>query len=109
MSHVGITRRSALSLGGLAALGAWPVHSQPGASSIERSTFDEVWETVRDHFYDRDLHGLDWPAVRRRYQPLTTSAESGERLAFVINAMLAELHASPVGTLLAARRATDAR
>jgi hypothetical protein len=96
MSHVGITRRSALSLGGLAALGAWPVHSQPGASSIERSTFDEVWETVRDHFYDR-------------YQPLTTSAESGERLAFVINAMLAELHASPVGTLLAARRATDAR
>jgi len=30
-----------------------------------RSTFDEVWETVRDRFYDRDLHGLDWPAMRR--------------------------------------------
>ena len=96
MSHVGITRRSVLSLGGLAALGAWPVHSQPGASSVEarRSTFDEVWETVRDRFYDRDLHGLDWPAVRRRHQPLAASAESGEQLAVVINTMLAELHAS---------------
>ena len=32
---------------------------------------DEVWETVRDHFYDRDLHGLDWSAVRRRYRLAT--------------------------------------
>ena len=58
MSHIGITRRNVLTLGGLAALGAWPAHSQPvdqpGASSVEarRSTFDEVWETVRDRFYE---------------------------------------------------------
>ena len=83
MSNVGITRRNVLTLGGLAALAAWPVHSQPlaqpGASSVEarQSTFDEVWETVRDRFYDRDLHGLDWPAVRRRYQPLAASADLG--------------------------------
>lgn len=100
MSHIGITRRNVLTLGGLAALGAWPAHSQPvdqpGASSVEarRSTFDEVWETVRDRFYDRDLHGLDWPAVRRRYQPLAASADSGEQLAVVINTMLAELRTS---------------
>jgi len=81
-------------------LGAWPAHSQPvaqpGASSVEagRSTFDEVWETVRDRFYDRDLHGLDWPAMRRRYQPLAASADSGELLAVVINTMLAELRSS---------------
>jgi carboxyl-terminal processing protease len=49
---------------------------------------------VRDHFYDRDLHGLDWPAVRRRYQPLADSAHSREQLAVVINAMLAELGTS---------------
>ena len=64
MRNVGITRRNVLTLGGLAALAAWPVHSQPvaqpGASSVEarQSTFDEVWETVRDRFYDRDLHGI---------------------------------------------------
>jgi carboxyl-terminal processing protease len=59
-----------------------------------RSAFDEVWETVRDRFYDRNLHGLDWPALRNRYQPLAASADSGEQLAVVINTMLAELHAS---------------
>jgi len=100
MSHIGITRRNVLTLGSLAALGAWPAHSQPAAqpdgSSAEagRSTFDEVWETVRDRFYDRDLHGLDWPAMRRRYQPLAASADSGEPLAVVINTMLAELRTS---------------
>jgi carboxyl-terminal processing protease len=100
MSNVGMTRRNVLTLGGLAALAAWPVHSQPvaqpGASSVEarQSTFDEVWETVRDRFYDRDLHGLDWPAVRRRYQPLAASANSGAQLAVVINTMLAELRTS---------------
>src|SRR5271166_3414814 len=100
MSHLGITRRNVLTLGSLAALGAWPADSQPvaqpGASSVEagRSTFDEVWETVRDRFYDRDLHGLDWPAMRRRYQPLAASADSGELLAVVINTMLAELRSS---------------
>src|SRR5215470_4677198 len=89
---MGITRRKALTLGSLAALGAW----QPDASQGEarRTTFDEVWETVRDRFYDRHLHGLDWPAVRRRYLPLVDSAQSREQLAVVINAMLAELGTS---------------
>jgi carboxyl-terminal processing protease len=88
-----ITRRNVLTLGSLAALGAWPAYSQPDASPVgaRGTSFDEVWETVRDRFYDRDLHGLDWPAVRRRYQPLADSAHSREQLAVVINAMLAEL------------------
>jgi carboxyl-terminal processing protease len=100
MSHIGITRRKVLTLGCLAVLGAWPARSQvvvqPGASPVEarRSAFNEVWETVRDHFYDRNLLGLDWPAVRSRYQPLAASADSGEQLAVVINSMLAELRSS---------------
>jgi len=49
---------------------------------------------VRDHFYDRDLHGLDWAAVHGRYRPLVASAESAEQLSVVINTMLAELGAS---------------
>jgi len=89
---MGITRRKVLTLGSLAALGAW----QPDASQGEarRTTFDEVWETVRDRFYDRDLRGLDWPAVRMRYQPMADAADTREQLAVVINAMLAELGTS---------------
>jgi carboxyl-terminal processing protease len=58
------------------------------------ATFDEVWRTVRDRFYDPHLHGLDWSAVRERYLPDATRASSEEALAGVINSMLSELHAS---------------
>lgn len=56
--------------------------------------FDEVWQTVRDHFYDSTLHGLDWQAVHDRYRPLILAAQSDEARAALINAMLSELGAS---------------
>jgi carboxyl-terminal processing protease len=58
------------------------------------STFEGVWQTVRDRFYDPRLNGLDWPAVRERYRAAAAEATSDERLAEVINDMLSELHAS---------------
>lgn len=58
------------------------------------ATFEEVWRTVRDRFYDPHLHGLDWSAVRERYLPDASRASSEEALAGVINSMLSELHAS---------------
>jgi carboxyl-terminal processing protease len=58
------------------------------------AVLDEVWRTVRDRFFDPGLHGLDWTAVRARYAPQAATAASDEALATVINAMLAELHAS---------------
>jgi carboxyl-terminal processing protease len=58
------------------------------------TTFEEVWQTVRDRFYDPNLRGQDWSAVRERYLPDAARAASEEGLAGVINSMLAELHAS---------------
>ena len=66
--------------------------SQPVSAGI--ATFEEVWRTVRDRFYDPHLHGLDWSAVRERYLPDATRASSEEALASVTNSMLSELHAS---------------
>ena len=66
--------------------------SQPVSARI--ATFEEVWRTVRDRFYDPHLHGLDWSAVRERYLPDATRASSEEVLASVTNSMLSELHAS---------------
>ena len=34
------------------------------AGSANATAFDEVWETVRDRFYDPQLHGLNWTAIR---------------------------------------------
>jgi carboxyl-terminal processing protease len=64
------------------------------SASSNEAVLDEVWETVRDHFYDPSLRGLDWGSVRGRYAPQAAAAESEDALAAVINAMLAELHAS---------------
>lgn len=56
--------------------------------------FEDVWQTVRDRFYDPHFNGLDWSAVRDRYRGAAAQAPSDERLAAVINDMLSELHAS---------------
>jgi carboxyl-terminal processing protease len=64
------------------------------AESARIATFEEVWRTVRDRFYDPHLHGLDWSAVREHYLPGATWASSEEAVAGVINSMLSELHAS---------------
>jgi C-terminal processing protease CtpA/Prc len=42
--------------------------AQPSAGS-NGAVVDEVWQTVRDHFYDPNLGGLDWTAARARYEP----------------------------------------
>jgi carboxyl-terminal processing protease len=55
--------------------------------------FDEVWQSVRDHFYDPTLRHLDWAAMREKYQPLVAAAADEERSA-IINRMLDELAAS---------------
>jgi carboxyl-terminal processing protease len=64
------------------------------AVSARIATFEEIWRTVQNRFYDPHLHGLDWPAVRERYMPDATRVSSEEALASVINSMLSELHAS---------------
>jgi carboxyl-terminal processing protease len=69
-----------------------PVSTQ--AASARAGAFEEVWQTVRDRFYDPRLHGLDWTAIRERYSPEVARATSNDVLAGVINRMLSELHAS---------------
>jgi carboxyl-terminal processing protease len=97
---MGATRRDVLTLAVAATLSAWPARAELGSGSdapseeADLSAFDEVWETVRDRFYDPRLHGLAWQASRARYRPQIGSARSREDAAVVINAMLAELGAS---------------
>src|SRR5262249_1261757 len=35
-----------------------------------RQMFAEAWRLERDYFYDRGMHGVDWPAVRKKFEPL---------------------------------------
>jgi carboxyl-terminal processing protease len=95
------TRRDVLALAvGAGALGAWPAGAQTGGqpgdprAGLNSADLDQVWELVRDRFYDPSLHGLDWEKVKTRYRPQAIAAGSREEAAVAINAMLAELGAS---------------
>jgi carboxyl-terminal processing protease len=69
---------------------------QPERRSEDLAVFEEVWRTVREHFYDATFRGLDWTAVGERYRPLVAAASDDERSA-VINRMLSELAVSHTG------------
>ena len=95
------TRRDVLAFAaGAAAFGAWPARAESSSESdglqaaVNVADFDQVWELVRDRFYDPKLHGLDWDAVKTRYRPQAITAGSREDAAVAINAMLSELGAS---------------
>jgi carboxyl-terminal processing protease len=62
-------------------------------SATGPSVLNEVWEIVRDHFYDPTLRGRDWAAIGARYRSVAASVPESERSA-VLNRMLAELAAS---------------
>ncbi len=53
--------------------------------------FNESWRQERDFFYDPDMHGVDWPAVREKYAPLVKYVNNREDLTYVIGEMIGEL------------------
>lgn len=53
--------------------------------------FDEAWRYQRDFFYDPGLHGRDWEAVRRRYEPLLPHVRHRADLNYVLDMMNGEL------------------
>jgi C-terminal processing protease CtpA/Prc len=71
------------------------VQLEPPAADL--AVFEEVWRTVRDHFYDPTFRGLDWAAIKEKYRPLAAAAASDAERAAVINRMLAELAVSHTG------------
>ena len=60
---------------------ASPSLPAPPSVAADDTTFEDVWQTVRDRFYDPRLHGLDWSAVREQYRVNAAQAKSDEQLA----------------------------
>ncbi|MEO8361434.1 MAG: PDZ domain-containing protein [Vicinamibacteria bacterium] len=56
-----------------------------------RQIFDETWRYERDFFYDPDLHGADWNAVRARYAPLVTYVRHRDDLNYILDQVNGEL------------------
>ncbi len=56
--------------------------------------FEQAWRTVRDQFYDRTLHGVDWDGVHARFVPKARAARTRRELHEITIAMLGELKSS---------------
>lgn len=57
-----------------------------------KQIFVDAWRLEREFFYDPTMHGVDWQAVRKQYEPLIDECASRRDLSFVIREMIAELN-----------------
>ncbi|MFC1660269.1 PDZ domain-containing protein [Gemmatimonadota bacterium] len=54
--------------------------------------YHDAWVIMRDWFYDPGMHGVDWEAIRDRYEPLVDHVAHRADLDYVITELIAELN-----------------
>lgn len=72
-------------------LGAWTFSVNPRQEW--RQMFTEAWRLERDFFYDRNMHGVDWAAMLKKYLPLVDRVTDRGELSDLIAEMVGELSA----------------
>ncbi|MBM3285358.1 MAG: protease, partial [Candidatus Aminicenantes bacterium] len=55
--------------------------------------YEECWRQMKYFFYAPNMHGVDWEAVRLRYQPLAQAVNHRADLTYVIGELIGELNA----------------
>jgi tricorn protease len=58
-----------------------------------RQMFVEAWRLERDYFYDRRMHGVDWPGMLKKYLPTVDRVTDRAELSDLIGDMVSELAA----------------
>jgi len=56
-----------------------------------RQIFADAWRWYRDFFYDKDMHGRDWLAIRDKYRPYVEEIRTRSQLNWVLSEMVGEL------------------
>ena len=56
-----------------------------------REAFVDAWRLHRDYFYDRNMHGVNWKAMRDKYGELVGRVRDREELSDLISQMVSEL------------------
>ena len=56
-----------------------------------KNVFEEVWRQERDYFYEPSMNGVDWAAIRQKYEPLVPFAASRYDLTYILGEMIGEL------------------
>ena len=58
-----------------------------------RQMYVDQWRIVRDWFYDPNMHGNDWPAIRDQYAPLVEYVAHRADLDYIFGEIAGELNA----------------
>src|SRR6476619_6836237 len=61
---------------------------------VKNKTFEKVWRTVNEKFFDPNFNGVNWKDVHDRYSPLVVSSKSDAEFYGLLNKMLGELKTS---------------
>ena len=67
----------------------WKIAIDPRAEW--RQMFDDAWRMQRDYFWDRAMLGVDWLAVRKRFEPLLARVTERDELNDLLAQMVSEL------------------
>jgi tricorn protease len=59
--------------------------------------FNQAWSYLRDNFFDPNLNGVDWQAVRAEYAPHIAGARTPDEMRRLLSLMVGELNASHSG------------
>lgn len=69
------------------------------SAELRKETFQAVWETVRDRYFDPSFGGLDWDAVRRETEADAIAAPSDEAFYEALQRMVDRLGQSHFSVL----------
>src|SRR4029077_7351705 len=70
-------------------LGNWTFSLTP--TNEFKEAFADAWRLHRDYFYDRNMHGVNWKAMRDKYGELIGRVRDREELSDLIAEMVGEL------------------
>ncbi len=56
--------------------------------------FNEAWRMERDFYYDPDMHGIDWNAMKEQYGKLLPFVSCRQDLRYLIGELIGELNTS---------------
>src|SRR5258705_4275804 len=66
----------------------------PEQKRLNIESFERVWSTVQDTYFDAKLGGLDWKAVHDELRPSVEKASTMAQSRQIISGMLDRLHVS---------------
>ena len=64
----------------------------PLTGAAREQLFNDVWQTVNEHYLYPDFNGVDWEQVRRDFEPQVQAAVTDEDFYTVLSAMVEKLN-----------------